>query len=123
MLGQPELLILFFLILIGIIIVGPIRRLIMIIIRGFIIFLTGGGKDKSVKSVPRPPVRTTPPPVRTAPPQSPAPPVVKEVKNHHKKIHARKCPNCGAKLTELSYYKLKSGESSVCDYCNEIISS
>ncbi|MFQ5975707.1 MAG: hypothetical protein ACE5J5_05285 [Candidatus Hydrothermarchaeales archaeon] len=33
----------------------------------------------------------------------------------------RKCPNCGAKLTDLNFYKLKSGTDTRCDYCDEII--
>lgn len=32
------------------------------------------------------------------------------------------CPKCDGKLSELSYYKLKSGESTECEFCGERLS-
>lgn len=33
----------------------------------------------------------------------------------------RKCPHCGAALSELTFYKLKAGDSAKCEYCEGII--
>jgi len=60
------------------------------------------------------------PRMRNGPPEKPdqpkesAPPKNKD---------ARKCPNCGAELSELNFYKLKAGDNTKCEYCNVIISS
>lgn len=35
----------------------------------------------------------------------------------------RSCPYCKGKLSELNFYKLKSGNDVTCEYCSEIISS
>jgi len=34
-----------------------------------------------------------------------------------------KCPFCGGKLSELNYYKFRSGNDVTCEYCGEIISA
>lgn len=34
----------------------------------------------------------------------------------------KSCPKCGGDLSELTYYKLKSGDDAKCEYCGTIIS-
>ncbi len=62
------------------------------------------------------------PMMRNDPPQKPTPPK-ESTKPPEKTEDTRKCPNCGAELSELNFYKLKAGDNTKCEYCNVIISS
>ncbi len=44
------------------------------------------------------------------------------VEPKEKKGLMRKCPYCNGKLSELNFFKLKSGNDTPCEYCGEIIS-
>ncbi len=59
------------------------------------------------------------------PPAPPAPELKEEIKKEPPKISGpmKNCPYCKGKLSELNYFKLKSGNDVTCEYCGEIISS
>ncbi len=49
--------------------------------------------------------------------------VVKESQPSKKGKGIQDCPNCGGALSELNYYKLKSGTDVKCEFCNKFIQS
>ncbi len=53
----------------------------------------------------------------------PEPPEEEAKKEPRRKSGPMKsCPYCSGKISELNFYKLKSGNDVTCEYCGEIIS-
>jgi len=52
-------------------------------------------------------------------------PVIEKVvvESKEKTTVVRKCPYCNGRLSELNYFKLKSGNDTTCEYCGEMISA
>ena len=59
---------------------------------------------------------------KTAEKPKPSSKVIPEPKIPSKVAVEQKCPYCGGELSELSFYKLKSGNDVKCEYCGAMIS-
>ncbi len=56
-------------------------------------------------------------------PEPPEPEEAAKKESWRKSGPMKSCPYCSGKISELNFYKLKSGNDVTCEYCGEIISS
>jgi hypothetical protein len=106
-----------------------IGAVIMLLILRFFEAMYPGKKKETPEKAPAPPP-PQPAPVEKKEKPKPAPPAPEpkpekkiEKEPAKKSGPMKNCPYCKGKLSELNFYKLKSGNDVTCEYCGEIISS